>query len=166
MSTTKKPIVLASRASTLAQVQTNSVLDALRAAHPHLEFETSFMTTEGDKNQTQALYLLGGKSLWTKELEVSLLQGDVDILVHCLKDMPTSLPEGCELGAIMEREDPTDSLVVKRGLPYTCLEDIPDGSVIGTSSVRRVAQLRRKFPKLVFQDVVSRFQVFINVERR
>jgi hydroxymethylbilane synthase len=90
--------------------------------------------------------------LWTKELEVSLLQGDVDILVHSLKDVPTTLPPGCELGAIMERED---CLVVKRGLPYTCLEDIPDGSVISTSSVRRVAQIRRKFPTLIFQDIVS-----------
>jgi hydroxymethylbilane synthase len=114
------------------------------------------MTTEGDKNQAQALYLMGGKSLWTKELEVSLLQGEVDILVHSLKDVPTTLPPGCELGAITEREDPADCLVVKKGLPHTSLEDIPGGSVIGTSSVRRVAQLRRKFPRLVFQDVVSR----------
>lgn len=148
-----KPIVLASRASTLAQIQTNIVLDALRVAHPHLKFETLFMTTEGDKNQAQALYLLGGKSLWTKELEISLLKGDVDILVHSLKDVPTTLPPGCELGAIMEREEPADCLVVKKGLPYTRLEDLPEGSIVGTSSVRRVAQLRRNFPQLVFQDV-------------
>jgi len=148
-----RPIVLASRASTLAQVQTNIVLNALRAAHPHLRFETLFMTTEGDKNQAQALSMLGGKSFWTKELEVSLLQAEVDILVHSLKDVPTTLPPGCELGAITEREEPVDCLVVKKGLTYTRLEEIPEGSVIGTSSVRRVAQLRRKFPKFVFQDI-------------
>jgi len=150
---TGKPIVLASRASTLAQIQTNIVLDALQKAHPDITFETSFMKTEGDKNQSQALYLLGGKSLWTKELEVSLLEGDVDILVHSLKDVPTTLPPGCELGAIMEREQPADCLVVKKGLGYKSLVDLPHGSVVGTSSVRRVAQLRRHYPGLVFQDV-------------
>jgi hydroxymethylbilane synthase len=149
-----KPIVLASRASTLAQIQTNIVLDALQKAHPGKTFSTSFMSTEGDRNQAQALYLLGGKSLWTKDLEVALLEGEVDILVHSLKDVPTTLPPGCELGAITEREEPQDCLVVKTGLAYKTLQDLPDGSVVGTSSVRRVAQLRKSFPKLVFQDVV------------
>lgn len=85
---------------------------------------------------------------------MALLEGGVDAIVHSLKDVPTELPPGCELGAIIEREDPSDALVVKQGLPYKCLEDMPDGSVIGTSSVRRVAQLRRAFPKLRFADVV------------
>ena len=71
-----------------------------------------------------------------------------------LKDVPTTLPPGCELGAILEREDPADCLVVKKGLSYKKLEDLPEGSIVGTSSVRRVAQLRKSFPKLVFQDVV------------
>jgi len=144
---------IASRASNLAQIQTRMVFDALTAHHRSTSFELSFMATEGDKNQSQALYLLGGKALWTKELEVALLSGEIDIIVHCLKDVPTTLPEGCELGAILEREDPSDCLVVKDGMPYQRLEDLPDGSVIGTSSVRRVAQLRRLFPKLVFSDV-------------
>jgi hydroxymethylbilane synthase len=113
------------------------------------------MTTEGDKNQSQALYLLGGKALWTKELEVALKENVVDMLVHSLKDVPTTLPPGCEIGAILERENPVDSLVVKQGLPYKNLEDLPEGSVVGTSSVRRVAQLRKSFPGLVFLDVVS-----------
>ena len=112
------------------------------------------MTTEGDKNQSQALYLLGGKALWTKELEIALKDKSVDMLVHSLKDVPTVLPDGCEIGAILEREDPVDSLVVKQGLPYKSLEELPDGSVVGTSSVRRVAQLRRLFTKLRFLDVV------------
>ncbi|KZT42823.1 porphobilinogen deaminase [Sistotremastrum suecicum HHB10207 ss-3] len=149
----QKPVILASRASTLAQIQTNAVLDTIRSLNPTNEFAASFMTTEGDKNQAQALYLLGGKSLWTKELEVALLEGDVDILVHCVKDVPTTLPPGCELGAILEREDPVDVLVVKKGLPYKSLADLPDGSVVGTSSVRRVAQLRKSFPKLEFKDI-------------
>lgn len=94
-------------------------------------------------------------ALWTKELEVALINGQVDAIVHSLKDVPTEFPPGCKLGAVLEREDPSDALVVKHGLDYRSLEEMPDGSVIGTSSVRRVAQLRRKFPKLKFADVVS-----------
>lgn len=149
-----RSFILASRASQLAQIQTNVVHDALLAAFPSTTFGTSFMTTEGDKNQSQALYLLGGKALWTKELEIALKDKSVDMLVHSLKDVPTVLPDGCEIGAILEREDPVDSLVVKQGLPYKSLEELPDGSVVGTSSVRRVAQLRRLFTKLRFLDVV------------
>jgi len=151
----QRTFVLASRASKLAQIQTNIVRDGLEAAFPSLSFGTSFMTTEGDKNQSQALYLIGGKALWTKELEVALKENVVDMLVHSLKDVPTTLPDGCEIGAILEREDPVDSLVVKQGLSYKTLEELPEGSVVGTSSVRRVAQLRRSFPSLTFLDVVS-----------
>lgn len=151
----RRTFVLASRASKLAQIQTNIVRDGLEAAFPSLSFGTSFMTTEGDKNQSQALYLLGGKALWTKELEVALKENVVDMLVHSLKDVPTTLPDGCEIGAILEREDPVDSLVVKQGLSYKTLEELPDGSVVGTSSIRRVAQLRKSFPSLTFLDVVS-----------
>ncbi|KAG1829514.1 porphobilinogen deaminase, dipyromethane cofactor binding domain-containing protein [Suillus variegatus] len=152
-SSSRTSFVLASRASKLAQIQTNIVRDGLETTFPALSFSTSFMTTEGDKNQSQALYLLGGKALWTKELEVALKENVVDMLIHSLKDVPTTLPHGCEIGAILERENPVDSLVVKQGLPYRTLEDLPDGSVVGTSSVRRVAQLRRSFPGLVFLDV-------------
>ncbi len=80
--------------------------------------------------------------------------GHVDMLVHCLKDVPTMLPEGCALGAILEREDPVDSLVAKRGEPWKTLDELPPGSTIGTSSVRRVAQLKRGYPHLKFLDVV------------
>jgi len=111
------------------------------------------MATAGDKNQSQALYLLGGKALWTKELEVALKEHHVDMLIHSLKDVPTTLPNGCILGAILEREDPVDSLVVKRGEKWKTVEDLPAGSVVGTSSVRRVAQLKRKFAQLKFLDV-------------
>ena len=162
----KKPtFTLASRASQLAQIQTNIVKDALAKAHPSMSFETSFMTTEGDKNQSQALYVLGGKALWTKELEVVLKDNLVDMLVHSLKDVPTTLPDGCELGAILKREDPVDSLVMKTGLDYKSLDELPDGSVVGTSSVRRVAQLRRLYPKLKFADVVRRVIIMVNSVR-
>lgn len=161
-----RTFVLASRASQLAQIQTNIVLDTLQSLHAesddpsHPKFTTSFMSTAGDKNQSQALYLLGGKALWTKELEVALKDKEVDLLIHSLKDVPTTLPEGCTLGAILEREDPVDSLVVKAGEPWKSLEDLPEGSVVGTSSVRRVAQLKRSFPKLKFLDVVRPLPIF------
>jgi hypothetical protein len=155
-----RTFTLASRGSQLAQIQTNIVLDAceqLSSSNHELKpsFKTSFMATGGDKNQSQALYLLGGKALWTKELEVALKDNDVDMLVHSLKDVPTTLPEGCVIGAVLKREDPVDSLVVKQGQNWRSLEDLPSGSVIGTSSVRRVAQLKRRYPYLNFLDVVS-----------
>ena len=159
MSAEQRRIVLASRSSELAQKQTNIVLDTLKRAFPEREFGTAFMSTQGDKNQSQALYLLGGKSLWTKELEVALLKGEVDMLVHSLKDVPTALPEGCVLGAILEREYGEDSLVMKKeytvdGKAAHRLDDLPAGAVVGTSSVRRVAQLKRRYPDLIFKDVV------------
>ncbi|KAF9569798.1 porphobilinogen deaminase [Agrocybe pediades] len=151
---------LASRASQLAQIQTNIVLDSLQKLYPPStddsdspSFATSFMATAGDKNQSQALYLIGGKALWTKELEVALKEREVDMLIHSLKDVPTTLPDGCILGAILEREDPVDSLVVRKGESWKTLDDLPEGSVVGTSSVRRVAQLKRKYPSLKFMDV-------------
>ncbi|KAI0369960.1 porphobilinogen deaminase [Pilatotrama ljubarskyi] len=152
-SATPRKFTLASRSSQLAQVQTNAVRDTLAALHPSLEFDTSFMTTGGDHNKSQALYLLGGKEYWTKELEVAMLDGTVDILVHCFKDVPTKLPEGCEIAGVLKREDPVDCLIVRQGAPWKSLEELPEGSVVGTSSVRRVAQLKRRFPKLVFKDL-------------
>jgi len=148
-----RTFTLGSRASQLAQVQTLIVRGALEATFRHTNFDVRFMITGGDKNKKDALYLLGGKSLWTEELEDALIKGEIDIIVHSLKDVSTKLPEGCEIGAIMEREDPDDALVVKNGLGYKTLDELPEGSVVGTSSVRRVAQLKRAYPKLVFQDI-------------
>jgi hydroxymethylbilane synthase len=118
-------------------------------------FPITSMSTSGDQNQKSPLYVIGGegKAIWTKELEVALAGGAVDAIVHCLKDIPTTLPEGLMLAAILQREDPRDALVIKSGLPYKTLDDLPPGSVIGTSSVRRVSQLRRRYPELVFSDV-------------
>ena len=146
---------LASRPSKLAVVQTELVLTTLQNKHVDVDFKTRYISSAGDKNQTDALYLMGGKSVWTGELEAALLDGSVDLVVHSLKDVPTILPTGMEIGAILEREDPADGLVVKDGLPFRSLDDLPDGSVIGTSSLRRVAQLKRSYPGLKFIDVVS-----------
>ncbi|KAK0505498.1 porphobilinogen deaminase, dipyromethane cofactor binding domain-containing protein [Armillaria luteobubalina] len=158
---TSRKYVLASRVSQLAQVQTNVTVAAFEALpppsnSPRPTFTTSFLATVGDRNQSQALFLMGGKALWTKELEVALKEGEVDMLIHCLKDIPTVLPDSCIIGAIMEREDPVGSLVIKKGKEdaWRTLDDLPAGSVVGMSSVRRVAQLKRNSPKLKFLDVL------------
>ncbi|XAO23122.1 porphobilinogen deaminase [Cryptococcus bacillisporus CA1280] len=127
--------------------------------HPYT-FTIESMTTVGDRNQTTPLHLLSpysstqpAKSLWTDELEARLINGHFDMLVHSLKDVPTVLKDGCEIGCMAKRHDPRDALVVKQGLPYKRLEDLPDGAVVGTGSVRRVAQLKRAFPNLIFEDM-------------
>ena len=150
-----RSFTLASRPSKLAVVQTELVLTALQRVHADTEFKTRYISSAGDKNQTEALYLMGGKSVWTEELEAALLDGNVDLVVHSLKDVPTALPAGMEIGAILEREDPVDCLVVKDGLPFSTLDDLPEGSVIGTSSLRRIAQLKRSYPGLKCIDVVG-----------
>ena len=129
-------------------------------SHPHfltspspLAFKLAPMSTAGDRNKIEPLYLMGAKALWTKDLEVALVNNIVDCIVHSLKDVPTSLPEGCEIAAVLEREDPRDALVVKAGLPYKSLEELPQGACVGSSSVRRVAQMRMRYPHLTFKDV-------------
>ncbi|KAG0152199.1 hypothetical protein CROQUDRAFT_35824 [Cronartium quercuum f. sp. fusiforme G11] len=151
--TNSLPIVIGTRNSKLALAQADLVRRLFECVHPSHPTSIQSMTTAGDQNLDRPLYLMGGKSLWTKELEVALLEGPVDLIVHSLKDMPTSLPPGCELGAVLEREDPRDALVIRKDLPFKSLDELPVGSVIGTSSVRRVAQLRRRFPQLQFQDI-------------
>ncbi|GIJ99484.1 hypothetical protein Aspvir_001616 [Aspergillus viridinutans] len=94
------------------------------------------------------------KNIWTEEMEAKLLSGELDLLVHCLKDMPTRLPVGCALGAIVHREDPTDAFVVKESLrgQYSDLAQLPPGSVVGTSSTRRKALLALRYPQLVVEE--------------
>jgi hydroxymethylbilane synthase len=120
----------------------------------------------GDQVQNKPLYSFGGKSLWTKELEILLLQdlGDydqLDLIVHSLKDMPTNLPEEFELGCIVEREDPSDAVLMAKNSPYKSLDELPAGSVVGTSSVRRSAQLKKNFPHLIFESIRGNLQTRI-----
>lgn len=113
------------------------------------------MKTTGDINQRTALHKFNEKALWTQELEVLLQNGELDLIVHSLKDMPTQLPHDLELGCVTRRLDPRDGLVIKPTLAgrYHSLYDLPEGSVIGTSSLRRTAQLKRHYPHLKFTDV-------------
>jgi len=142
-----------SRKSQLALIQTEFVIAELTKICPDHQFEIVKMSTLGDLVLDKALSKIGEKSLFTKELEVALDKGEVEFVVHSLKDLPTTLPPGMVIGAVMEREDPRDAVIMKQGLDSKGLGDLVEGSVIGTSSLRRSAQLKSKFPHLVFQDV-------------
>ena len=112
-------------------------------------------TEKGDKILNVALSKIGEKSLFTKELEIALHQGDCHYVVHSLKDLPTTLPENMVIGAILEREDPRDAVVMKKSLSdkFKKLSDLPKGALIGSSSLRRQAQLKKKYPHLEIQSV-------------
>ena len=144
---------IASRRSQLAMVQTNWVKSELEKAHPGLTITVEAMATQGDKILDVALAKIGDKGLFTKELEAQMLVGRADIAVHSLKDLPTNLPEGLMLGCITEREDPADALVLHAKNKHLNLATLPEGAVVGTSSLRRLAQLRHHYPHLEFKDV-------------
>ncbi|GFF36732.1 porphobilinogen deaminase [Aspergillus udagawae] len=147
------PLRIGTRRSNLAMVQAEGIRDSLQKIAPGRSYEIEALRTLGDRDQLTALYNFGAKSLWTTELEEKLTSGELDVIVHCLKDMPTRLPESCELVAIPAHDDPRDALIVKAGLPYTSLKSLPEGAVVGTSSVRRSAQLRRLYPSLRFANL-------------
>ncbi|KAG6009935.1 hypothetical protein E4U21_000706 [Claviceps maximensis] len=155
-------LTVGTRKSPLAIAQAELVVASLQALFPSDSFPIHGTTTTGDRDQNTALYNFGGKGLWTTQLEEKLTSGEVDIVVHSLKDMPTTLPSDCVLGAIIKREDPRDILAIKKQLRDThgwkSVADLPPGSVIGTSSIRRIAQLARRYPHLKFKDVRGNIQ--------
>jgi hydroxymethylbilane synthase len=136
---------IATRKSPLALWQANHVAERLKQAHPGLEVSLVEMTTEGDRFLSAPLSQVGGKGLFVKEIEEALLGGRADVAVHSLKDMTSAIPEGLELAAVAEREDPRDALVgrtVKRWM------ELPRAAKVGTSSLRRACQLKEKRPDL------------------
>ncbi|KAJ0170508.1 hypothetical protein K1T71_013879 [Dendrolimus kikuchii] len=152
-SNAKKVIRVGSRKSELALIQTNFVIDSLKNVYPDQEFTIVTMTTLGDRILNVSLPKIGEKSLFTKDLEDALRNDTVDFVVHSLKDLPTTLPDGLAIGAVFEREDPRDALVLKQNYKDCNLATLPAGSVIGTSSLRRTAQLRGSYPHLSVVDV-------------
>jgi hydroxymethylbilane synthase len=146
-------IRVGSRKSQLALVQTHWVVEQIQKVYPDRSFELHTMSTQGDKILDVALAKIGDKGLFTKELEVGLLDRSIDFVVHSLKDLPTQLPEGLTLGAISERKDPSDALVVHEKFQSYQMATLPVGTVVGTSSLRRLAQLRYHFPHLTFKDI-------------
>lgn len=141
---------IATRQSPLALWQAHYVADALRAHHPGLNVELLTMVTRGDKILDTPLAKIGGKGLFVKELEVAMLEGRADLAVHSMKDVPMAFPEGLGLTAICVREDPRDAFVSNH---FASLDDLPQGAVVGTSSLRRQCQLRRHRPDLVIKDL-------------
>ncbi|MDH6100599.1 hydroxymethylbilane synthase [Anabaenopsis sp. FSS-46] len=153
VSSPARTIRIGSRKSQLALVQTDWVREQLQKSFPDITFEVHTMSTQGDKILDVALAKIGDKGLFTKELEVGMLSQEIDFAVHSLKDLPTNLPEGLTLAVITERENPADALVVHEKYQDKQIETLPAGAVIGTSSLRRLAQLRHKFPHFTFKDV-------------
>ncbi|VEN48950.1 unnamed protein product [Callosobruchus maculatus] len=146
-------IKVGSRKSQLALIQTNHVISLLKQKHPNKQFEIVTMSTLGDKILDIPLPKIGEKSLFTKELETALANGTIDFVVHSLKDLPTTLPDGMVIGAVLTREDPRDALVLKKDLTAYTLSTLPPNSIIGTSSLRRTAQLLKKYPHLKVENI-------------
>ena len=141
---------IATRKSQLALWQAEYVRDVLLQYHPDLNVELVKMTTEGDRILDTPLAKVGGKGLFVKELENGLLNGDADIAVHSMKDVPVELPEGLHLSVICPREDPRDAFVSNE---YSLFEDLPKGARLGTSSLRRQCQLAAQRPDLNIIDL-------------
>ena len=140
-----KRLVIATRQSRLALWQAEHIAGRLRERHAGLSVELLPMTTRGDQLLDRRLDQVGGKGLFVKELEVAMSDGRADLAVHSMKDVPAELPQGFVLGAITAREDPRDALVSPR---YATLAEMPAGAALGTSSLRRAAQLMERHPSL------------------
>jgi len=141
---------IATRKSPLALWQAEHVRARLQQLHPGLQVELVTMSTQGDRVLDSPLAKIGGKGLFVKELEQGMLAGRADIAVHSMKDVPAELPEGLEIGAILEREDPRDAFVSNR---FTAVAGLPQGARVGTSSLRRQCQLRAVRPDLEILDL-------------
>lgn len=146
----REKIIIGTRGSKLALWQANYIADCLRKEYKHLTVELKHIMTTGDKILDVPLAKIGGKGLFTKELETEMLSGDIDLAVHSLKDMPTALPKGLTLAAITKRADPGDALISPK---YKTLAHLPEGAKVGTSSLRRKAQLLHVRPDLVISDL-------------
>ena len=141
---------IATRRSPLALWQAEYVRSSLIALHPGIKVELVKMVTQGDKILDTPLAKVGGKGLFVKELEVGMLQGDADIAVHSMKDVPIEFPEGLHLGAICQREDPRDAFVSN---DHADIKALPQGAIVGTSSLRRQCQLSAWRPDLQIKDL-------------
>lgn len=149
-----RKIIVGSRQSTLALTQTNQTIDLLKqlCARDNLDytFEVKPIVTRGDRILDVTLSKVGGKGLFVKEIEEALLNGEIDLAIHSMKDMPFELPEGLVIGAVPKREDPRDCLISKEGVK---LSELPHGARVGTSSLRRSAQLHAHRPDLRIESI-------------
>lgn len=144
-------VVVGSRDSQLALLQTRHIISRLKEVAPDKEYVIKEIKTQGDKILDVALAKIGDKGLFVKEIESALLEGEIDLAVHSMKDVPTAVPEGLKIGCITEREDPRD-VVIGSG-EHKKIDDLPSGAIVGTSSLRRIAQLSRHRPDLKMESV-------------
>lgn len=152
---TLKKLVIASRESPLAMWQAMHIQKRLQTLYPETTVEILGMTTTGDQILDTPLAKVGGKGLFVKELEMALADGRADLAVHSMKDVPMNLPEGFLIAATGEREDPRDAFVSN---DFSSLEDLPAGSIVGTSSLRRQSQLQARFPHLKIESLRGNLQ--------
>lgn len=143
-------LIAGTRKSQLARVQTTTVGELLKKEFPDLEIEEILIMTKGDKILDAPLSKIGDKGLFTREIEQQLIDGAIDYAVHSFKDLPTELPEGLVIGAVLEREKPFDVLVAPKG---TTIDSLPGGARVGTSSLRRIAQMMNRRPDLTAIDI-------------
>ena len=144
---------LGSRSSELAMVQSQTIVRALEKLHPGLQCEITTMKTIGDTILDKPLPAIGQTNLFTKELETALAGGQIDLIVHSLKDLPTTVAADMKVSVIYKRDKSTDAVVLHPKHKGRRLQELPPGSVVGTSSLRRIAQLKRICPSLVFKSV-------------
>ena len=154
-----RKIIVGSRKSKLAITQTNWVINQLKKLDSSFEFEVKEVVTKGDVVLDVTLSKVGGKGLFVKEIEQSMLDKEIDIAVHSMKDMPAELPKGLTIGCIPEREDYRDALIIKNHIP---LKDLKEGAVIGTSSLRRGAQLLAVRPDLEIKWIRGNIDTRLN----
>ncbi|MBY6035300.1 hydroxymethylbilane synthase [Fictibacillus nanhaiensis] len=145
-----RKIIVGSRRSKLALTQTNWVIDQLRKSKLPFDFEVKEIVTKGDVILDVTLSKVGGKGLFVKEIEQAMLDKEIDIAVHSMKDMPSSLPDGLQIACTPKRVDPRDVLISEK---YDSLEQLPEGAVVGTSSLRRAAQLLNNRPDLSIKSI-------------
>lgn len=145
-----RTLVVGTRQSKLALTQTNWVVERLRELEPGLNINRKKIVTKGDRILDVTLSKVGGKGLFVKEIEQAMLNGEIDFAVHSMKDMPSEIPPGLVIGAVPIRENPTDALLSKDG---KTLDELPGGAVVGTSSLRRQAQILAYRPDLKVEPV-------------
>lgn len=161
--TTRPKLVIGTRGSPLALAQAHEVRDRLIAAHSDLaepgSIDIRIFTTTGDAIQNRTLAEIGGKGLFTKELDEAMVAGTIDIAVHSMKDVATTLPPGIDLPCILEREDPRDAFICHKA---KTLADLPPGAVVGTAGLRRAAQVLHRYPHLKVVPLRGNVQTRLN----
>lgn len=150
MQTKGRTLKVGTRGSPLALAQTRLVIERLQKLYPKLKLKTVIIKTTGDRVNSAAKLRTAGKGLFVKEIEAALLRRKIDFAVHSLKDMPSDLPEGLLIGAVLERGEAADAFL---GIDLTPIEQLKPGSAVGTSSLRRQAQLRQLYPHLRLVDI-------------